>query len=167
MIDTGDIDVFPGLDVGKGEHHATAVTPTGKNAFDKRLPNTEPKLREFFAKLQARTEQCSSWLTSRPRSAPLPLAVACHMRSPVTQLPGLTMRRITDLHPGEAKTDAKDGFFIADAGRAMPYRLRTIDGEDETVAELEVIVGFDDGLADEATRVANRPRGLLLRTIRR
>lgn len=30
MIDTGDIDVFLGLDVGKGEHHATAVTPTGK-----------------------------------------------------------------------------------------------------------------------------------------
>jgi hypothetical protein len=46
VIDTGDIDVFLGLDVGKGEHHATAVTPAGKKAFDKRLPNTEPKLRE-------------------------------------------------------------------------------------------------------------------------
>ncbi len=45
MIDTGDIDVFLGLDVGKGEHHATAVTPAGKKAFDKRLPNTEPKFR--------------------------------------------------------------------------------------------------------------------------
>nr|WP_314616936.1 transposase [Streptomyces sp. DSM 40976] len=54
MIDTGDIDVFLGLDVGKGEHHATAVTPAGKKAFDKRLPNTEPKLRELFAKLKAK-----------------------------------------------------------------------------------------------------------------
>ncbi|MGI5274969.1 hypothetical protein [Streptomyces rochei] len=35
-IDTGGIDVFLGLDVGKGEHHATAVTPTGKKAFGKR-----------------------------------------------------------------------------------------------------------------------------------
>ncbi|MET8330070.1 hypothetical protein [Streptomyces sp. NPDC005181] len=26
MIHTSDIDVFLGLDVGKGEHHATAVT---------------------------------------------------------------------------------------------------------------------------------------------
>ncbi len=25
-VDTGDVDVFLGLDVGKGEHHATAVT---------------------------------------------------------------------------------------------------------------------------------------------
>ncbi|MBD2819094.1 hypothetical protein ID867_24495 [Streptomyces parvulus] len=30
MIDTGDIDVFLGLDVGKGEHHAIAITPTGR-----------------------------------------------------------------------------------------------------------------------------------------
>ena len=42
-----------GLDVGKGEHHATAVTPAGKNAFDKRLPNIQPELCELFAKLQA------------------------------------------------------------------------------------------------------------------
>ncbi|WNO70097.1 hypothetical protein OG894_41265 [Streptomyces sp. NBC_01724] len=30
MIDTGDTDVFLGLDAGKGEHHATTVTPAGK-----------------------------------------------------------------------------------------------------------------------------------------
>ncbi|GGU46215.1 hypothetical protein ACH4HG_41020 [Streptomyces coeruleorubidus] len=38
------------------------------------------------------------------------------------------------------------------AGRAMPHTLRALDGEDETVAELEMIVGFDDDLAGEATR---------------
>jgi hypothetical protein len=39
VIDVSDIGVYLGLDVGKGEHHATAVTPAGKKAFDKRLPN--------------------------------------------------------------------------------------------------------------------------------
>lgn len=29
MIDTDDTDVYLGLDVGKGEHHATALTPDG------------------------------------------------------------------------------------------------------------------------------------------
>jgi hypothetical protein len=48
VIDVSGIGVFLGLDVGKGEHHATAVTPAGKKAFDKRLPNSEPKLREVF-----------------------------------------------------------------------------------------------------------------------
>jgi transposase len=79
----------------------------------------------------------------------------------VAYLPGLTMRRIADLYPGEAKTDARDAFIIADAARAMPHPLRAIELEDETIAELEMIVGFDDDLAGEATRVANRLRGLL------
>ncbi|MEV7283048.1 transposase [Streptomyces sp. NPDC093252] len=40
--------------MGKGEHHATTVTRIGKKMFDKRLPHTEPKLRELFADLQVR-----------------------------------------------------------------------------------------------------------------
>jgi hypothetical protein len=54
VIDTSDFGAFLGLDVGKGEHHATALTPAGKKALDKRLPNSEPKLREVFAKLIAK-----------------------------------------------------------------------------------------------------------------
>nr|BEK71205.1 IS110-like element IS110 family transposase [Kitasatospora purpeofusca] len=163
MIDTGDIDVFLGLDVGKGEHHATAVTPAGKRVLDKRLPNTEPKLRELFAKLQAKHGTVLV-VVDRPASiGALPLAVARAMGCPVAHLPGLTMRRIADLCPGEAKTDAKDAFIIADAARAMPHTLRAIDGEDETIAEPEMIVGSDDDPAGEATRVANRLHGLLTR----
>lgn len=161
MIDTGDIDVFLGLDVGKGEHHATAVTPAGKKASDKRLPNTEPKLRELFAKLQAKHGTVLVVVDQPASIGALPLAVARDMGCPVAYLPGLTMRRIADLYPGEAKTDAKDAFIIADAARAMPHTLRAIDGEDETIAELGMIVGFDDDLAGEATRVANRLHGLL------
>lgn len=161
MIDTGDIDVFLGLDVGKGEHHATAVTTAGKKAFDKRLPNTEPKLRELFSKLQAKHGTVLVVVDQPASIGALPLAVARDMGCPVAYLPGLTMRRIADLYPGVAKTDAKDAFIIADAARAMPHTLRAIDGEDETIAELEMIVGFDDDLAAEATRVANRLHGLL------
>ncbi|NBE52561.1 hypothetical protein [Streptomyces boluensis] len=34
VIDIGDIDLYLGLDIGNGEHHATAVTTAGKKAFD-------------------------------------------------------------------------------------------------------------------------------------
>ncbi len=78
MIDTGDIDVFLGLDVGKGEHHATAVTPAGKKAFDKRLPNTESKLRELFAKLKAKRGTVLV-VVDQPASVG-----ACRWRSPGT-----------------------------------------------------------------------------------
>ncbi|MEU0005533.1 transposase [Streptomyces sp. NPDC006314] len=54
-MNEGEIDVYLGLDVGKGEHHGTALTPAGKKAFDKPLPNSEPRLRELFENLQAST----------------------------------------------------------------------------------------------------------------
>lgn len=161
MIDTGDIDVYLGLDVGKGEHHATALTPAGKRVFDKRLPNTEPKLREVFAKLRARHGTVLVVVDQPASIGALPLAVARDTGCRVAYLPGLTMRRIADLYPGEAKTDARDAAIIADAARTMPHTLRDLAPSDETVAELEMIVGFDDDLAAESTRIKNRLRGLL------
>ncbi|GAA3914915.1 hypothetical protein GCM10023084_78030 [Streptomyces lacrimifluminis] len=71
------------------------------------------------------------------------------------------MRRIADLYPGEAKTDAKDAAVIADAARTMPHTLRSLELTDEMTAELTVLVGFDQDLAAEATRTSNRIRGLL------
>ncbi|MEV6584129.1 transposase [Streptomyces sp. NPDC051582] len=70
MIEVSGIGAFLGLDVGKGEHHATAVTPARTKAFDERLANTEPKLRELFARSQAQYGPCWSSSTSRPRSRP-------------------------------------------------------------------------------------------------
>lgn len=91
----------------------------------------------------------------------LPVAVARDLGHQVAYLPGLAMRRIADLYPGRAKTDARDAFVIADAARSLPHTLRPVDVGDEALAELEVLVGFDDDLAGETTRLSNRIRGLL------
>lgn len=49
------IDVFIGLDVGKGEHHAAvAADRAGKKLFNKALPNDELRLREILNSLKAR-----------------------------------------------------------------------------------------------------------------
>jgi hypothetical protein len=48
MTDESGIDVYLSLDVGKGDHHATAVNRAGKKVLDKPLPNSEPRLRELF-----------------------------------------------------------------------------------------------------------------------
>jgi hypothetical protein len=45
----------------------------------------------------------------------LPVAVARAAGHQVAYLPGLAMRRIADLYPGRAKTNARDAFIIADA----------------------------------------------------
>ena len=61
------------------------------------------------------------------------------------------MRPIADLYRGEAKTDAKDAAVIAGAARTTPHTLHSPEPTDEITAELTVPVGFDQGLAAEAS----------------
>ncbi|MFK0247123.1 IS110 family transposase [Amycolatopsis azurea] len=157
---TSDYAVFLGLDVGKGEHHAVGLDPAGKRLHDAPLPNTEPKLRAMFDKLAVHGQILV--VVDQPATiGALPVAVARACGHDVAYLPGLAMRRIADLYPGNAKTDARDAYVIADAARTLPHTLRQLNVDDEALAELDVLVGFDDDLAAEATRVSNRIRGLL------
>ncbi len=152
--------MFLGLDVGKDHHHAVGLDANGKRLHDAPLPNSEPKLRALFDKLAGHGPLLV--VVDQPATiGALPVAVARAAGHQVAYLPGLAMRRIADLYPGRAKTDARDAFVIADAARSLPHTLRPVDVGDETLAELEVLVGFDDDLAGEATRIANRVRGLL------
>jgi len=92
---------------------------------------------------------------------PLAVTVARACGCDVAYLPGLSMRRLTDLHPGTGKTDARDAYVIADAARTMPHLLHTIDPAESVRAELTMVLGYDDDLAQDATRTSNRLRGLL------
>jgi hypothetical protein len=75
VIDISGIGAFLRLDVGKGEHHATSVTPAGKKEFDKRLPS-ERKLREVLGKLQAKRGTVLVVVDQPASVGALPLAVA-------------------------------------------------------------------------------------------
>ncbi len=161
VISIDGVGVFLGLDVGKSTHHGHGLTPAGKRVFDKPLPNSEPKLRAVFDKLRDKFGAVLVIMDQPASIGALPLAVARNAGCEVACLPGLAMRRIADLYPGEAKTDAKDAAVIADAARTMPHTLRTLELGDEVTAELTMLVGFDQDLAAEATRASNRIRGLL------
>ena len=159
-MDQDRFDVFVGLDVGKEHHHATALNSAGRRLHDKALPQDEAALREVFDKLTVHGSVLV--IVDQPATiGALPVTVARAMGIEVAYLPGLAMRRIADLHPGNAKTDARDAFIIAEAGRTMPHALRRVGGDDDLIADLAVIVGFDDDLASEVNRVSNRIRGML------
>ena len=154
-------EIFCGLDVGKATHHATGLDGDGNRLVDREIANDETALRRVFTEL---TEQGTVLVVvDQPSSiGALPIAVARAMGIEVAYLPGLAMRRIADLHPGNAKTDARDAYVIADAARTLPHTLRRVDLGDESLADLSVLVGHDDDLAEQATAVSNRIRGLLL-----
>ena len=161
MIENYDsVDVFVGVDVGKGEHHAVALNKMGKVVFDKALPNDEGKMRAVLQKLKQRGTVLL--VVDQPATiGALPIAVAQAEEVLVGYLPGLAMRRIADLHAGEAKTDARDAAIIAQAARTLPHALRSIQLADESVAELSMLCGFDDDILGQMTATSNRIRGLL------
>lgn len=160
MNQDSGFDIWCGLDVGKTGHHACALDAAGRKVFDKPLAQDQKRLEELFDKLQ--THGRVLVIVDQPNTiGALPIAVARSMGIQVAYLPGLAMRRAADLYPGNAKTDARDAFVIADTARTMPHTLRRVDAGEETLAELKVLVGFDEDLAAEATRLSNRIRGLL------
>jgi len=154
------VQVFVGVDVGKGVHHAVALDRKGKRLLDSALPNDETKLRALIGKLKEHGPILL--VVDQPATVgALPVAVARDEGVLVAYPPGLAMRRIADLHAGEAKTDARDAYIIAEAARSLPHTLCSLKLADSQVAELTMLCGFDEDLAGQITQVSNRIRGLL------
>ncbi len=155
-----DVDVFLGLDVGKTDHWACALDRVGKRLWNKVLPNEEPKLVALYQQLQAHGRVLV--VVDQPATiGALAVAVAQSLGIMVAYLPGLTMRRIADMYPGNAKTDEKDAFIIADAARSLPHTLRSLEASDEDDATLGMLTGFDLDLTRSITQTTNRIHGLL------
>ena len=157
-MDIEDIAVFIGIDVGKSEHWATALSRDGQKVLDKALPNDEERLRALYKKLADHGNLLV--VVDQPATiGALAVAVAQDMGITVGYLPGLSMRRIADLTPGSAKTDAKDAAVIAGAARTMPHTLRAVTTSDEEAAALSMLTGFDLDLARQVNQSANRIPG--------
>ncbi len=130
--------------MGKDDHHATALDLGGKRLHDAALVNTEVRLGQVFDKL-ARHGWTLVVVDRHASICTLPVAAARACGHDVAYVPGLAMCWIADLHPGAAKTDARDAYVIADAARTpCPHTLRRVDVGDGPLAELEVLVGFED-----------------------
>ena len=148
-----------GIDVGKAEHRATALDSAGKTLFDKILPSNEPRLRDLYKHLAEHGRVLV--VVDQPATiGALAVAVAQDMGVTVGYLPGLSMRRIADLSPGNAKTDARHAAVIAQAAATLPHTLRDVTTTDEEAAALTMLTGFDLDLARQVNQTANRIRGL-------
>ena len=156
-----DIDVWIGLDIGKAEHFADARDAAGESLFAGAVANDEADIETLLGRAQALG--APALVVDQPGSlASLVLAVAARLGVPVAYVPGLIMRRAADLYPGEAKTDRRDAFVLADTGRIRRHQVHWLDaGNDELLAQLRVLNGYDADLATDATRLSNRLRDAL------
>jgi transposase len=157
-----EVDVWIGLDVGKEEHFADVLDDNGDALFGRSVRNDEADLEELLDR--ASTRGTPGLVIDQPGSiAQLAIAVAARREVPVAYVPGLVMRRAADLYPGEAKTDRRDAFVLADTARMRRRQVHWLDtGSDELLARLRVLNGFDVDLAADLTRLTNRLRDALV-----
>lgn len=159
-VDIDEVAVFLGIDVGKAKHYAVALDRSGHRLLQTELPQDETRIRALIEDLM--TAGTVLTVVDQPASiGALVVAVARAAGTQVAYLPGLAMRRLADLHPGEAKTDARDALVIATAARSTPHALRSLDVDDEHRAELAMLAGFDDDLQTSIVSATNRLRDLL------
>ncbi len=156
-----DIDVWIGLDIGKAEHFADVLDAAGSPLFSRAVANDEAEIEALLDR--ATSTGSPALVVDQPGSlASLVLAVAARRAVPVAYVPGLVMRRAADLYPGEAKTDRRDAFVLADTGRTRRHQVHWLDArDDELLAQLRVLNGYDADLAADATRLSNRLRDAL------
>ncbi len=162
MADPSEVDVWIGLDVGKEEHFADVLDDDGESLFARSISNDEADLEALVD--QAGLHGTAGLVIDQPGSiAQLAIAVAARRGVPVAYVPGLVMRRAADLYPGEAKTDRRDAFVIADTARTRRRQVHWLDTtSDELLEQLRVLNGFDVDLAADLTRLTNRLRDSLV-----
>lgn len=161
MAAPDEVTVWIGLDVGKEEHFADVLDDQGETLFAQSISNDEVDLDALL--VRAAEHGTPGLVIDQPGSiAQLAIAVAARRHMPVAYVPGLVMRRAADLYPGEAKTDRRDAYVIADTARTRRRQVHWLDvGNDELLDQLRVLNGFDIDLAADLTRLTNRLRDAL------
>lgn len=154
-----EFSVVAGVDVGKSEHYAVALDSDGAKVRAHLLPNDQGAIDELVAWAKANS---AAVVVDQPTGGAGLLIAACWEAGvPVGYLHGLAMARARDFYAGEAKTDPKDAFVIADVARAHPSRIVELTPTPEDRAVLELLCGRDEDLRADLNRATNRLRQVL------
>lgn len=152
--------VWVGIDVGKGHHWASAVDETGGQIWSREVVNEEADILAAIGDVLQLADQVS-WavdITSGP--AGLLLALLASRGQQVRYVPGRTVNTMSVGYRGEAKTDAKDAFVIADISR-LRGDFAPVQVSAQLVAELGLLTGHRADLVADRIRLLSRLRELL------
>lgn len=151
--------VVIGVDVGRSSHFAIALDDDGRQVLARAVANREREIDEL---LTWASDHGATLVVDQPNGGAAALVQACWDHGIVVgYLHGLAMARARDFYEGEAKTDPKDAFVIADVARAHPGRIVVLEAVAEERARLELLCGRDEDLRGDVVRTTNRIRQLL------
>jgi|SRR5918992_805812 transposase len=153
--------VWAGIDIGKGHHHAVVIDSDGTGVLSRRVANDEADLLELITQVLGMAEEVTWAVDMVTGGAALLLALLVAHGQRVLYISSTMVNRAADGYRGAGKTDARDAAVIADQAR-MRRGLTALRVDEELIVELRMLVARRQDLVADRTRMVNRLREQLL-----
>jgi len=154
-----------GVDVAKGFHWASAVDEHGAEALSRRVDNDPGSIASLLGELAALAggEPLAAGVDVVGGIASLLVVMLQEAGVEVVHVPGLAVNRARQgTVGGENKSDPRDARVIADQVRTRRAELRPVEAQDESAAELRLLVGRRRDLVADQTRRLSRLHDLVV-----
>ncbi|MEU2303289.1 IS110 family transposase [Streptomyces misionensis] len=152
--------VWAGVDAGKGHHWAAVVDETGATLWPKKIDNDESAILTALGEILDLAEQVHWAVDICGTSSALLLALLAAHGQQAVYVPGRTVNRMSGAYRGEAKTDARDAYVIAETARHRSD-FATIDVPAQLAADLALLTAHRSDLVADRVRMTNRLRDVL------
>ncbi|MCX4649128.1 MULTISPECIES: IS110 family transposase [unclassified Streptomyces] len=152
--------VWAGVDAGKGHHWAAVVDETGATLWSKKIDNDESAILTALGEILALAGQVHWAVDISGTSSALLLALLAAHDQRAVYVPGRTVNRMSGAYRGEAKTDARDAYVIAETARHRGD-FAAIDVPAQLAADLALLTAHRTDLMADRVRMINRLRDVL------
>ncbi|MGF0172166.1 IS110 family transposase [Streptomyces sp. Marseille-Q5077] len=152
--------VWVGIDAGKGHHWAAAVDETGATLWSKKVDNDESTILTAMGEILDLADEVHWAVDISGTSSALLLALLAAHGQQAVYVPGRTVNRMSGAYRGEAKTDARDAYVIAETARSR-RDFATIDVPAQLAADLALLTAHRSDLVADRVRMINRLRDTL------
>jgi transposase len=152
--------VWAGVDAGKGHHWAAVVDETGATLWSKKIDNDESAILTALGEILDLAGEVHWAVDISGTSSALLLALLAAHGQQAVYVPGRTVNRMSGAYRGEAKTDARDAYVIAETARHRSD-FATIDAPAQLAADLALMTAHRSDLVADRVRMTNRLRDVL------
>ncbi|KUN15087.1 transposase [Streptomyces corchorusii] len=152
--------VWAGIDAGKGHHWAAAVDETGATLWSKKIDNDESAILTALGEILELADEVHWAVDISGTSSALLLALLAAHGQQAVYVPGRTVNRMSGAYRGEAKTDARDAYVIAETARQR-RDFAVINVPAQLTADLALLTGHRSDLVADRVRLVNRLRDVL------
>jgi transposase len=151
---------WAGVDVGKGHHWVCLIDDAGTTLWSSKVVNEPTAILEAISEIGSRAAQVTWAVDVTETMSGLLLAMLAAHDQTVKYVPGRIVNTMAGAYRGEAKTDARDAYVIAESVRQRGD-LTEVEVSATLVAELRLLVTHRTDLVADRVRLINRLRDVL------